>query len=96
MWFAWDGSVIRFTHTDERQKFRNLAVNANVSVSIQDPENPYRYLELRGVIEKIIPDPGGAFYLTLAQRYGRDRVDPPVDAAHRVVLEMVINHVGKR
>ena len=33
MWFVWDGSVIRFTHTDERQKFKNLALNPAVAIS---------------------------------------------------------------
>jgi len=25
------------------------------------PDNPYRYLEVRGVVEEIVPDPNGAF-----------------------------------
>lgn len=92
MWFAWDGNVIRFTHTDERQKFRNLASNPNVAVSISDPDNPYRYLEVRGVVEDITPDPEGTFYQELAARYGRAQSGPPRDAAHRVVLTVSIGH----
>jgi len=92
MWFVSDGSVVRFTHTDERQKFRNLTLNPNVAISIQDPENPYRYLEVRGVVDAITPDPEGAFYRELAVRYSRDRGSAPRDAAHRVILHVTINH----
>jgi PPOX class probable F420-dependent enzyme len=92
MWFVSDGSVVRFTHTDERQKFRNLKLNPNVAISIQDPDNPYRYLEVRGVVDEITPDPEGAFYRELAVRYGRDRGSAPRDAPHRVILHVTINH----
>lgn len=92
MWFVWDGNVMRFTHTDERQKFHNLATEPRVAVAIQDPDNPYRYLEVRGVVSDITPDPEGAFYRELALRYGRDRGTPPRDAPHRVILSVTINH----
>lgn len=92
MWFVYDGDVILFTHTDERQKFRNLQSNPLVAVSIQDPENPYRYLEIRGRVRDITPDPEGGFYRELALRYGRDRGTPPRDAPHRVIIAVSIEH----
>lgn len=92
MWFVYDGSVIRFTHTDERQKFRNLRQNPQVAISIQDPENPYRYLEVRGRVVDVTPDPEGNFYRELAVRYGRDRGTPPRDAPHRVIISVSIEH----
>ncbi len=42
MWFAWDGEVLRFTHTTRRQKYRNIEGQPAVAMSISDPENPYR------------------------------------------------------
>jgi PPOX class probable F420-dependent enzyme len=92
MWFVWDGEVIKFTHTDERQKFKNLETEPRVAVAIQDPDNPYRYLEVRGVVSDITPDPEGAFYRELAVRYGRDRGTPPRDAPHRVIISVTITH----
>jgi len=92
MWFVSDGTTIRFTHTDERQKFRNVASNPHMALSIQDPDNPYRYLEVRGEVTDVTPDPEGAFYRELAVRYGRDRGNAPRDAAHRVILSMTIEH----
>src|SRR5882672_5927926 len=72
MWFGWDGSRVKFTHTRTRQKFRNLAHDARVAFSIRDEGNPYRFLEVRGEVESIESDPGGAFYVTLQRRYGMD------------------------
>jgi PPOX class probable F420-dependent enzyme len=86
MWFDWDGEVLRFTHTSKRQKYRNVTANPNVAMSISDPDNPYRYLEVRGVVEEIVPDPTGAFYLHLNDRYSGPLTEPPPDKADRVIL----------
>jgi PPOX class probable F420-dependent enzyme len=87
MWFAWDGEFIRFTHTNSRRKYRNVKANPAVAISIVDPENSYRYLEVRGVVERIDPDPTGAFFVELAERYDAPfGAHPPKDAADRVVV----------
>ena len=86
MWFAWDSQVLRFTHTNKRQKFRNVSANPAVAMSVIDPDNPYRYLEVRGVVEEIVPDPTGAFYLELNDRYDGHLTEPPADKADRVIL----------
>jgi len=92
MWFAWDGELLRFTHTNKRQKFRNIEANPAVSMSIIEPDNPYRYLEVRGVVEEIVPDPTGAFYLELNDRYSGPLTEPPPDKADRVIL--VVRPIG--
>src|SRR5260221_8753088 len=84
MWFAWDGERVRFSHTRNRQKYRNLLADGRVSFHVQDPDNPYRTLEVRGRVESMEPDGGATFYRSLQQRYG---VDVPVfDADIRVVI----------
>jgi PPOX class probable F420-dependent enzyme len=85
MWFLWDGELIWFTHTNYRQKFKNLATEPRVSISIFDPDNPYRYLEIRGVVDSIENDPEGQLYSSLSERYGNGPVVPP-DAKDRVKL----------
>jgi len=84
MWFAWDGSRIRLTHTSTRQKFANLAHEPRVALSVADPDDPYRFLEIRGTVEKIEDDPGAEFYRSLQRRYGMDY--PIMDADVRVVI----------
>jgi PPOX class probable F420-dependent enzyme len=87
MWFGWDGERARFTHTTTRQKFRNFTHEPRVSFSVIDPANPYRFIEVRGVVESIEPDPDGTFYRSLMVRYGIDA--PITDAAVRVVVTVV-------
>jgi PPOX class probable F420-dependent enzyme len=85
MWFAWDGDRIRMTHTKRRQKFRNLADEPRVALSIADPDDQYRFLEVRGVVEGVEDDDEQAsFYRSLQKRYGMEY--PVKDAAVRVIL----------
>lgn len=84
MWFSWDGELLRFTHTSQRQKFVNLADEPRVAMSIIDPDDHYRFLEIRGTVESIEPDPDAAFYQTLQQRYGTSFT--LTDTPYRVVI----------
>lgn len=88
MWFSWNGEHLFFTNTKTRYKYRNVTANPEVAMSVNDPEQPYRYLEVRGTVERIDPDPSGEFFLTLADRYGMSFAGPPADAEHRVVYVM--------
>ncbi|MEO7060087.1 MAG: PPOX class F420-dependent oxidoreductase [Lapillicoccus sp.] len=85
MWFDWDGDVLRLTHTKNRQKFANLAHEPRVALSVADPDDEYRFLEVRGTLESIVDDDAEAsFYQGLQKRYGMDY--PVTDAAVRVIL----------
>lgn len=86
MWFVWRDGVIRLTCTTDRQKHQNVVHDPRVSLSVNDPESPYRYIEVRGRVVAIEPDPDGTFFTQLADRYGMDFGGPPEDKARRVVL----------
>jgi len=87
MWFQWDDAagVLKLTHTNQRHNFRHLQRNPRVALSIVDPENSYRYLQVRGVIDDVEPDPTGEFYQTLQHRY-RGTKSEVRDKDVRVVL----------
>ena len=56
-----------------RQKFANLAEDPRLALSIADPDDEYRSLEVRGVLESVEDDDADAsFYKGLQHRYGRD------------------------
>ena len=55
-------------------------------MSVIDPDNSYRFIEIRGVVEEIVPDPTGAFYMTLNDKYSGPLTEPPADKVDRVVL----------
>lgn len=85
MWYAWDGEFLKFTTTSRRQKARNTRQNPSVAMSVTDPDKPSRYLEVRGAVERVEPDPEGAFFVELARRYGTE-TGPPADRQYRVVF----------
>lgn len=85
MWFKWDGELLWFTHTNYRQKFKNIAHEPRVSISIMDPENGYRYVEIRGLVEKIEDDPEATMYQLLSEWYDGKAV-VPADAKDRVKI----------
>jgi PPOX class probable F420-dependent enzyme len=95
MWFEFDGERIRFTHTTKLAKYRNLQHNPSMSLLVVDPADPMRYLEVRGVLDEIVPDPTGAFYVRLGQRYGNPGQQPPADSPDRVILVMRITKTSR-
>jgi PPOX class probable F420-dependent enzyme len=71
MWFLWDPAdeVIKLTHTKTRHNYRYIQADPRVALSITDPDDQYRYLQVRGIVEKVEDDPTGAFYNVLSTRY---------------------------
>jgi PPOX class probable F420-dependent enzyme len=96
MWFEFDGEHVRFTHTNQRGKFRNLQHNPSMSLLVIDDQDPLRYLELRGRLVEVVDDPTGAFYVRLGRRYGNPDQQPPPDAPDRVILVMGIDKANAR
>ena len=69
VWFDWDGEYLLFSQTTTRQKYRNLQKDPRVALSIVDPDNQYRYLEVRGTVVEFRPDPDFAFINRMSAKY---------------------------
>jgi PPOX class probable F420-dependent enzyme len=96
VWFEWDGTHVLFSQTTGRQKYRNLGREPRIAVSIIDPANPYRYLEVRGTVESIDPDPDYAFIDRQAQRYmGEERYPWHQPGDERVVVRVRPDHTSQ-
>jgi PPOX class probable F420-dependent enzyme len=50
VWIDYDGENVVFNTAVGRQKDKNLQTQPHVSVMLVDPDNPYRYLEVRGTV----------------------------------------------
>lgn len=87
MWFAWDPEeeVVLLTHIKSRHNYRYLQSEPRVALSILDPDDPYRYLQVRGIVEATADDPEGDFYNRLQMRY-RGRTSEVRDRHERVVF----------
>lgn len=86
MWFEWDGTQILLTHSRRGRKYRNLAADPHVAVSLADPDNPYRSLEIRG-IATVQPDFEARLFTRLANRYGQPDMPTP-DPTDRIVISI--------
>lgn len=96
VWFGMKDGMLRFSQTTARQKYRNVQDEPRVSLSIVDADNPYRYLEVRGTVERIDPDPDNAFINAMAKKYINQDVYPwhqPGD--ERVVVVVRPEHTSQ-
>ncbi len=93
VWFDWDGEHIKFSQTKTRQKYRNVGRDPRIAVSIVDPENPYRYLEVRGEITEIEEDPNLDFINAMSKKYlGMDEYPNHQPGDERVILYLKPEH----
>jgi PPOX class probable F420-dependent enzyme len=73
VWFHYDGSHIWVNTARGRQKDRNMSERPQVTVLAVDPDNPYRYLEVRGKVDEVTENGALDHINSLAKRYvGRD------------------------
>jgi hypothetical protein len=52
-----------------RQKERNLTLNPAIALSLVDPDDPYRYMEIRGVLDGVEDDSSLDFINSMAMKY---------------------------
>lgn len=89
VWYEWDGSELLVSSTSPRRKTKNMRSDGRVSGSILDPENPYRYLEVRGTVTAIDDDPEGTLIHRLAKKYlDKDRYPWEEDNSERVIIRI--------
>ena len=69
VWFDYTGDLIRVNTAKGRVKARNMKEGAAVALSILDPDNPYRYLQVRGRVRKVVEAGASAHIDSLAKKY---------------------------
>ncbi len=89
VWFGWDGTYLTFSQFPGRQKLSNLQARPQIAVSIVDPNDPYRYLEVRGVVETIVDDVDNAFINSMALKYLDEPTNPWAEPGQRRVIVKV-------
>lgn len=93
VWFGWDGEHILFSQTKTRQKFQNVKRDPRISLSIVDPANPFRYIEVRGVVARIDEDPNLDFINSMAKKYiGQEKYPYHQPGDERVVVVIEPQH----
>jgi PPOX class probable F420-dependent enzyme len=74
VWFDYTNGHVRVNTAKGRVKARTLQVGARVAMAMMDPDNPYRYLQIRGQVVKATEEGASAHIDSLAKKYlGKDK-----------------------
>jgi PPOX class probable F420-dependent enzyme len=93
VWVDYDGTHILVNTARGRQKDKNVQRNPRVALSIQDPDNPYRYLEVRGTMEEITEEGAEQHIDKMAKKYmGVDKYQYRQPGEARVLLKIKPEH----
>jgi PPOX class probable F420-dependent enzyme len=83
-----DGKVLVNT-AKGRVKARNMELGSKVALSIIDPDNAYRYVQVRGVVSKVHSEGADGHIDFLAQKYlGQDKYPWRQPGEERVIYEI--------
>ncbi len=89
VWFDYVGGAIRVNTAKGRVKARNLKVGAAVALSIMDPDNAYRYVQVRGRVRKATEEGAAAHIDSLAKKYlDKDKYPFAQPGEERVMYEI--------
>jgi PPOX class probable F420-dependent enzyme len=69
VWVDYDGKYVRINSARGRVKDKNIRRDPRVAISLQDPANPYRYLEIRGRVAEITESGADDHINKLSQKY---------------------------
>jgi PPOX class probable F420-dependent enzyme len=89
VWFDYTGGVIRVNSAKGRTKTRNMKEPTPVALSIMDPDNAYRYLQVRGKVTRATEEGASAHIDSLAKKYlGQDKYPWSRPGEVRVTFEI--------
>ena len=73
VWVDLHDGYVRVNSAKGRMKDKNMRRDRRVSLSIQDPQNPYRYLEIRGKVVEVTQQGAADHINRMAKKYlGKD------------------------
>ena len=95
IWFSWDGEYILINSVIGRIKDRNMRRHPNIAMAILDPNSPYRYVQVRGVVMNITSEGGVEHISALSQKYrGRAFYAPGQPTENRVIYRIKPEHIS--
>lgn len=69
VWVDYDGEYVRINSADGRRKVENMKERPQATVLWIDPENPYRWMEVRGTVVDITAEGGVEHINSLSAKY---------------------------
>jgi PPOX class probable F420-dependent enzyme len=95
VWCDLEGDYVVFNSARGRQKDRNIRRDPRVALAIVDPDNPYRYLEIRGRVVEITEQGADVHIDKLAKKYlGVDKYPYRQAGEVRVIYKLQPEHTS--
>lgn len=93
MWCDFDGEHVILNSARGRQKDKNVRRDPRVALAVVDPDNPYRYLEIRGAAVEITEDDEAQHIDKMAKKYlGADKYPYRQPGEVRVLYKIRSEH----
>ena len=89
VWFDYKGGRIRVNSAKGRTKSRNMKEGSRVALAITDPDNPYRYIQVRGQVGRVTEEGASAHIDSLAKKYlGQEKYPYARPGEIRIIFEI--------
>jgi PPOX class probable F420-dependent enzyme len=89
MWVDADDEFVLINTEKHRRKFAHMMADPRVTVTVWDREDPYKYLEIRGVVEDVVDGPAAREHIEkLSWRYFGRPYDESIILSERVILRI--------
>jgi len=89
VWVDLDSGRVIVNSALGRQKDKNLRRDPRVAITLMDPDNPYRYIEVRGKVAEITQDGASQHIDKMAKKYlGKDKYPWAQPGEQRVLYKI--------
>ena len=89
VWFNVEGDFILVNSAEGRVKDKNMRANPHVALAISDPQNAYRYMQIRGQVVAITKEGARQHINQLAKKYtGREIYSSNPSDEQRVIYKI--------
>ena len=89
VWFDYADGAIRVNTAKGRVKARNMKEGAPVALAIMDPDNAYRYIQIRGRVRRVTENGADHHIDSLAKKYlGKDKYPFAQPGEVRIMYEI--------
>jgi PPOX class probable F420-dependent enzyme len=94
VWVDFDNGEVWVNTAVGRLKDRNMKRDPRVSVALIDPDNPYRFLEIRGKVREVTQDGATQHIDKMAKKYlGKDKYPFAQPGEQRILFKITPEHV---
>lgn len=89
VWVDYNDGLVRINTAQGRVKARNMKPGAPVALSVMDPDDPYRYVQIRGRVKRAIEEGADRHIDAMAKKYlGKDKYPFSAPGEIRVLYEI--------